>query len=130
MNTFELGQAVGKTIKYGAIVVAAAVIVAACTGNSKWMSGKELINLFPNSQKSPEQDALVASFDRDNGKLYCVPKMSGEELGNFKARIPAMMIQGAFAEAFSGNIDTDAFEKKPMESVLRMTFTKSYPCSK
>jgi hypothetical protein len=130
MTAFEAGQAVRKTFNYIIIAGLVAAVVIACSGNSKWMSGKELINLFPNSQKSPEQDALVASFDRDNGKLYCVPKMSGEELGNFKARIPAMMIQGAFAEAFSGNIDTDAFEKKPMESVLRMTFTKSYPCSK
>ncbi len=35
MNTFELGQAVGKTIKYGAIVAVTAVIVAACTGKKE-----------------------------------------------------------------------------------------------
>jgi hypothetical protein len=97
-------------------------------GSSKWMSGNELMSLFPNSKKGPELDATIAAFDRDNGRVYCVPKMSGEELDNFKARMPAMMIQGAFAEMFNPNIDTAALEKKPLESVLKITFTKSYPC--
>ena len=54
--------------------------------------------------------------------------MKGEEMANFAVAIPAMMIQSVFADAFSGKIDADAFEKKPYEAVLRMTFTKKYAC--
>jgi hypothetical protein len=129
----EVGQVVGVVLGFGLIVVAVIALtnitLPSFSFGSKWMTGNELVAAFPNSKAdTAEAEALIASFDRDNGSVYCVPKMKGEELGNFRAGLPAMMIQGAFAEAFSGNLDTSAFEKKPMESVLRMTFTKKYAC--
>jgi hypothetical protein len=89
---------------------------------NKWMSAKDLI--VNGDTSSPEAQAIISSFDKDNGRLYCIPKMNGAELGEFRARLPGLIFGGAFQGAFTGNFD----EKKPMESVLRLAFTKSYPC--
>jgi hypothetical protein len=135
MNTFEAGVAVGKTIKYSIIVGLVAAAVIACSGDSKWMSGKEFAANLPAGEKvnTPEAKALIAAFDKDNGKEYCVPKMSGEELGNFRTALPGMMIRNAFTAAFSGQIG-EQFEKDlqkaPYETALRLALKQSYPCSK
>ena len=142
MITENTAEKLGTMVGYSLIIGAVAVAVMALTSislpsislpsfsfGSKWMSGSDLVSAFPNSKAdTAEAKVLIASFDRDNGSVYCVPKMKGEEMTNFAAAVPAMMIQGAFADAFSGKIDADAFEKKPYESVLRMTFTKKYAC--
>jgi hypothetical protein len=93
---------------------------------SKWMKGTDLVQSA--ERDLPEAQALIASFDKDNGKIYCVPKMSGAELGEFRAKIPGLMIGNVFKGAFSGEGMKDFNQDKPIESVLRMTFTKSYPC--
>ena len=129
----KLGTMVGYGLLIGAVVVTvmalSSISLPSFSFGSKWMSGSDLVSAFPNSKAdTAEAKALIASFDRDNGSVYCVPKMKGEEMANFAVAIPAMMIQSVFADAFSGKIDADAFEKKPYEAVLRMTFTKKYAC--
>jgi hypothetical protein len=94
---------------------------------SKWMSGKDLASNDAD-MNSPEGQALIAAFNKDNGKVYCVPKMSGAELGEFRAKIPALMIGSIFKGAFTDGGMKDFNQDKPIESVLRMTFTQSYPC--
>ena len=122
----------------GALIVGAIAFgVSACSDislpsfsfsfGSKWMTGKELAAKDAD-MNTPETQALVASFDKDNGKIYCVPKMAGAELGEFRAKIPALMIGSIFKGAFSAGGMKDFNRDKPIESVLRMTFTQSYPC--
>jgi hypothetical protein len=67
MNTFELGQAVGKTIKYGAIVVAAAVIVAACTGKEETKPKAAAapvaqVELTPEQKKQKDFEAARSTY--------------------------------------------------------------------
>lgn len=133
-NTVEtIGEAIGGLIGVGLIVGALVFGVSACSKielpsiGSTWMSGKDLADKDAD-MNSPEAQALIAAFDKDNGTVYCVPKMSGAELGEFRAKVPALMIGSVFQGAFSGEGMKDFNQDKPIESVLRMTFTKSYPC--
>lgn len=133
-NTAEkIGETIGVLLGVGLIVGTLAFGVSACskielpTVGSKWMSGKDLADKDAD-MNSPEGQALIAAFDKDNGTVYCVPKMSGAELGEFRAKIPGLMIGSVFQDAFSGQGLKDFNQDKPLESVLRMTFTKSYPC--
>jgi len=96
---------------------------------SKWMTGKELAAKNAD-MNTPEAQAVIVSFDKDNGKIYCVPKMSGAELGEFRAKIPGLMIGGLMGNIFADGGMKDFNQDKPIESMLRMTFKKSYPCSK
>ena len=133
-NTVDnIAEAIGQVIGVGLIVGAIAFGVSACSDislpsfGSKWMTGKELAAKDAD-MNTPEAQALIASFDKDNGKIYCVPKMAGAELGEFRAKIPALMIGSIFKGAFSAGGMKDFNQDKPIESVLRMTFTQSYPC--
>jgi hypothetical protein len=133
-NTAEtIGEAIGGLIGVGLIVGAIVFGVSACSDislpsvGSKWMTGKELAAKDAD-MNTPEAQAVIASFDKDNGKIYCVPKMSGAELGEFRAKIPALMIGSIFKGAFTAEGMKDFNQDKPIESVLRMTFTQSYPC--
>ncbi len=69
MNTFELGQAVGKTIKYGAIIAAAAVIVSACTGKKEEPKPKAAVaapvaqvELTPEQKKQKDFEAARSTY--------------------------------------------------------------------
>ena len=133
-NTVDnIAEAIGQVIGVGLIVGAIAFGVSACSDislpsfGSKWMTGKELAAKDAD-MNTPEAQALIASFDKDNGKIYCVPKMAGAELGEFRAKIPALMIGSIFKGALSTQGMKDFNQDKPIESVLRMTFTQSYPC--
>jgi hypothetical protein len=94
---------------------------------NKWMTGKELAANNADTN-TPEAQAMITSFDKDNGKVYCVPKMSGAELGEFRAKIPSLVIGSVFQGIFNGDVMKDFNQNKPIESVLRMSFTKSHPC--
>jgi hypothetical protein len=93
---------------------------------SSWMSGKDLIN--PEDRDLPESKAFVAAFDKDNGKVYCVPKMNDAELGEFKTRLPGIMIENIFGGVLLGQRASEFQKDKPIESILRMSLTKEFPC--
>ena len=133
-NTVDnIAEAIGQVIGVGLVVGAIAFGVSACSDislpsfGSKWMTGNELAAKDAD-MSTPEAQALIASFDKDNGKIYCVPKMAGAELGEFRAKIPALMIGNIFKGAFSAQGMKDFNQDKPIESMLRMTFVQSYPC--
>ena len=78
---------------------------------------------------TPEEKAFLAAFDKDNGIIYCVPKMKTAELGEFRSSLPALMIKTMFDDkpsSYLGKFDIN----KPIQSALRLTLSQSYPCSK
>ncbi len=120
MKDTLIGTIVGITIAVGAFAIYDRIDFG-----GKWMKGSDLITA--KDRDTDEGKAIVASFDKDNGKVYCVPKMKGQELGEFKASLPGLIIKEAFGSALTGDFK-DFNEKRPMESALRMVLTKHYPC--
>ncbi len=59
MNTFELGVAVGKTIKYGAAVAVGAMIVAACTGKKEEPKATVTPAVVAPAVEAPKVDPVV-----------------------------------------------------------------------
>lgn len=95
------------------------------TTTSKWLSGKELFS--GEDQSSPEAKAVISAFDRDNGKIYCIPKMKDEDLGEMKVSLQVAMVSAMFAEHSKKTISEIDFDK-PIESMLRLSLKKKYPC--
>lgn len=95
------------------------------TTTSKWLSGKELFS--GEDQTSPEAKAVIAAFDRDNGKIYCIPKMKDAELGEMKVSFQLALVSAMFAEHSKKTINEIDFDK-PIESMLRLSLKKKYPC--
>ena len=120
MKETLIGTAIGITIAVGAFALYDQV-----SFGSKWMQAQDWMD--PKEKDTVEGKAVIAMFNRDNGTKYCVPKMNAEQLGEFKAAMPGLLIKSAFESALSGK---EFDEKKPMEFILTKTLSKNYPCKK
>ena len=120
MKETLIGTVIGITIAVGVVALYDQI-----SFGSKWMQAQDWMDT--EEQKTVEGRAVIAMFNRDNGKAYCVPKMNAEQLGEFKAAMPGLLIKSAFETALRGQ---KFDEKKPMEFILTTTLAKNYPCKK
>ncbi len=93
--------------------------------SSKWMTASELF--ADENDNSAEAVAMKTAFDKDNGSVYCVPKMSKSDLGELKISISGYFISALLKEPTKADLK-DFDPDKPMQSGLRLIFKKRYPC--
>jgi|LauGreDrversion4_2_1035121.scaffolds.fasta_scaffold31635_2 hypothetical protein len=93
--------------------------------SSKWMTANELF--ADENDNSAEAVAMKTAFDKDNGSVYCVPKMSKADLGELKIAISGYLISTLLKEPNKTDLK-DFDPDKPMQSGLRLIFKKRYPC--
>jgi hypothetical protein len=112
------------------LIVVGLITLTACD-NSKLMTGAEFAKNDPTAN-TPIGKALVQSFDQDNGKFYCIPKMNDQEMGEFQAKIVTnSMAMIMNPEKFISKDNITVYDAtKPLQSGMRIMFAKDYPCSK
>jgi len=110
------------------ILVISVLSLAACSDtNSEYMTAKDLFQggFLDNS---PESQALINAFNTDNGNVYCVPKMTGAELGELRTALPGLIIQNTLGALFAGE-DISLIETRPLRTTMQLALKKDYPCS-
>ncbi len=93
--------------------------------SGKWMTASELF--ADENDNSAEAAAMKTAFDKDNGSVYCVPKMSKADLGELKIAMSGYFISTLLKEPSKADLK-DFDPDKPMQSGLRLIFKKRYPC--
>lgn len=93
--------------------------------SGKWMTASELF--ADENDNSAETVAMKTAFDKDNGSVYCVPKMSKADLGELKVAMSGYFISTLLKEPTKADLK-DFDLNKPMQSGLRLIFKKRYPC--
>jgi hypothetical protein len=101
--------------------------LTACGSDSKFMSGNDLKDLDPAFAKTPMGQKMISAFDQDNGKAYCVPKMSKDE---FVAASQSIALGAMFLDpsALKVKITMEELQADPMRAGMKIAFGGQYPC--
>jgi len=93
----------------------------------KYLAGERLVTGDSNFN-SAEGRALVAIFNEQNGKVYCVPNLDERQLVEFKSSLPALLVQNTF-KYMNDEIVIHKLTDKPLEYGLELALKDKYPCA-
>ena len=92
---------------------------------NKFADGHDVFNSGADGDR-----AMADIFNQDNGTIYCVYKMNNTELAEFRVAFAGMFVTESFNAMFNNAITMQQLQDKPIQTLMRNTLQKKYPCNK